>query len=72
MILYYLHILFFYWILVTPLVSFVIGTFLFVSVTAFDYMYDAAYSAFQIEDYKHFIRFKIDATTRALHGYVIA
>ncbi|EPY15482.1 hypothetical protein STCU_11992 [Strigomonas culicis] len=35
-------------------------------------MYDGVYSAFQIEDYKHFIRFRIDKKTRELHGHVIA
>ncbi|CCW59811.1 unnamed protein product [Phytomonas sp. EM1] len=35
-------------------------------------MYDSTYSAFQIEDFKHFVRFRIDAETRELHGYVLA
>ncbi|CCW59812.1 unnamed protein product [Phytomonas sp. EM1] len=69
---YYMHILSFYWIFVTPIVSFIIGCFLLVSVTMFDYMYDSTYSAFQIEDFKHFVRFRIDAETRELHGYVLA
>ncbi|KAH9601181.1 hypothetical protein LSM04_005913 [Trypanosoma melophagium] len=69
--LYYLHLLLIYWILVTPLVSFVIGLFLFVSVYFFDFLYDAAYSSFQIEGYKHFIRFQIVKQTRELHGYVV-
>lgn len=72
MVLYYLHLLFFYWVLVTPLVSVVIGSYLFVSATVFDSLYDAAYSAFQIEDFKSFVRFRIDARTRELHGYVVA
>ncbi|KPA75380.1 hypothetical protein ABB37_08658 [Leptomonas pyrrhocoris] len=70
-VLYYLYFLFFYWILVTPLVSFVIGSYLVCSVTFFDCMYDATYSAFQIEEFKNFVRFKIDATTRELHAYVV-
>ncbi|ORC89049.1 uncharacterized protein TM35_000142600 [Trypanosoma theileri] len=69
--LYYLHLILIYWILVTPLISFVIGVFLFVSVHFFDFLYDAAYSSFQIEGYKHFVRFRIDKETRELHGYVI-
>ncbi|RNF03187.1 hypothetical protein TraAM80_05921 [Trypanosoma rangeli] len=69
--LYYLHLLLIYWLLATPLISFVIGMFLFVSVQLFGFMYDAAYSSFQIEDYKHFIRFNID-NQRRLHGYVVA
>jgi hypothetical protein len=70
-VLYYLYFLFFYWILVTPLVSFVIGSYLLCSVTFFDCMYDPTYSAFQIEEFKNFVRFKIDATTRELHAYVV-
>ena len=70
-VLYYLYFLFFYWILVTPLVSFVIGSYLLCSVTFFDCMYDATYSAFQVEEFKNFIRFRIDATTRELHAYVV-
>ncbi|RNF23168.1 uncharacterized protein Tco025E_02862 [Trypanosoma conorhini] len=69
--LYYLHLLLIYWLLATPLISFVVGLFLFVSVQFFGFMYDAAYSSFQIEDYKHFIRFSIDRRRR-LHGYVVA
>ncbi|KPA75379.1 hypothetical protein ABB37_08657 [Leptomonas pyrrhocoris] len=69
---YYLYVLFFYWIVITPIVSMLIGTFLLISVTSFDYMYDGTYSAFQIEDYKHFLRFRLDAKTRQLHTYVIA
>ncbi|KAG5506407.1 hypothetical protein JKF63_05910 [Porcisia hertigi] len=70
--LYYAYVLFFYWILITPVVSFLIGTFLLFSVTTFDYMYDGAYSAFQMEEYKHFVRFRLDAATRELHAYVVA
>ncbi|KPI84954.1 hypothetical protein ABL78_5997 [Leptomonas seymouri] len=71
-IIYYIYVLFFYWIVITPIASTLIGTFLMVSVTSFDYMYDGTYSAFQIEDYKHFIRFRLDAKTRELHAYVVA
>nr|CCC46388.1 conserved hypothetical protein, fragment [Trypanosoma vivax Y486] len=70
--LYYLHVLLFFWLLATPVVSFVIGVFLFVSVHFFDFLYDAAYSSFQIEDYKQFVRFKLDGESRSLHGYVVA
>ncbi|KAK7202193.1 Metallo-dependent phosphatase-like domain-containing protein [Novymonas esmeraldas] len=70
--LYYLYVLFFYWVLITPIVSVLIGTFLLFSVTTFDYMYDGTYSAFQMEEYKHFLRFRLDAATRELHGYVVA
>jgi hypothetical protein len=71
-LIYYLYVFFFYWIATTPIVSTLIGTFLLFSVTSFDYMYDGTYSAFQIEEFKHFIRFRIDAKTRQLHAYVIA
>ncbi|GET88102.1 metallo-dependent phosphatase-like domain-containing protein [Leishmania tarentolae] len=71
-VLYYVYVLFFYWVLITPVVSVLIGMFLLFSVTTFDYMYDATYSAFQMEEYKHFLRFRLDATTRELHGYVVA
>ncbi|TPP49954.1 hypothetical protein CGC21_29600 [Leishmania donovani] len=70
-VLYYLYFVFFYWILVTPLVSFVIGSYLMCCVTLFDSLFDATYSAFQIEEYKHFVRFRLDAATRELHAYVI-
>ena len=69
---YYIYVLFFYWTVITPVVSMLIGLFLLISVTSFDYMYDGTYSAFQVEDYKHFIRFRLDAKTRQLHAYVIA
>ncbi|KAG5480349.1 hypothetical protein LSCM4_06115 [Leishmania orientalis] len=71
-LLYYVYVLFFYWVLITPVVSVLIGTFLLFSVTTFDYMYNAAYSAFQMEEYKHFLRFRLDAETRELHAYVVA
>ncbi|AIN97955.1 hypothetical protein LPMP_204610 [Leishmania panamensis] len=71
-LLYYLYFVFFYWTLVTPLVSFVIGSYLMCCVTLFDCLYDAAYSAFQIEEYKHFVRFRLDVATRELHAYVVA
>ncbi|GET88101.1 metallo-dependent phosphatase-like domain-containing protein [Leishmania tarentolae] len=70
-VLYYLYFVFFYWILVTPLVSFVIGSYLMCCVTFFDSLFDATYSAFQIEECKHFVRFRLDAATRELHAYVI-
>ncbi|KAG5479962.1 hypothetical protein LSCM1_06381 [Leishmania martiniquensis] len=70
-VLYYLYFVFFYWILVTPLVSFVIGSYLMCCVTMFDCLFDATYSAFQIEEFKHFIRFRLDAATRELHAYVV-
>ncbi|KPI84955.1 hypothetical protein ABL78_5998 [Leptomonas seymouri] len=71
-VLYYLYFLFYYWLLVTPLVSFVIGSYLLCSVTFLNWMYDATYSAFQVEEFKNFVRFKIDAKTRELHAYVVA
>ncbi|KAG5506406.1 hypothetical protein JKF63_05909 [Porcisia hertigi] len=71
-VLYYLYFVFFYWILVTPLVSFLIGSYLVCSVTLFDCLFNPAYSAFQIEEYKHFLRFRLDTATRQLHIYVIA
>ncbi|AYU78323.1 Metallo-dependent phosphatase-like domain-containing protein [Leishmania donovani] len=71
-LLYYVYVLFFYWVLITPIVSVLIGTFLLFSVTTFDYMYNATYSAFQMEEYKHFVRFRLDAATRELHAYVVA
>ncbi|KAG5480348.1 hypothetical protein LSCM4_06114 [Leishmania orientalis] len=70
-VLYYLYFVFFYWILVTPLVSFVIGSYLMCCVSMFDCLFDATYSAFQIEEFKHFIRFRVVAATRELHAYVI-
>lgn len=69
---YYGYILFYYWIIVTPIVSFIIGLFLFISSTCWDLMYDGNFSAMQIEEFKHFLRFRIDARTRKLHGYVVA
>nr|CAJ2472412.1 unnamed protein product [Leishmania braziliensis] len=71
-LLYYTYVLFFYWVLITPIVSVLIGTFLLFSVTTFDYMYNPTYSAFQMEEYKHFVRFRLDAATRELHAYVVA
>ena len=70
-IMYYGHTLWFYWLLATPVVSVIVGAYLMVSITVFDTAYDPAYSAFQIEDYKHFLRFKLSAATRELHCYVV-
>lgn len=70
-LLYYAHAVWFYWILATPVVSFVVGAFLLFSVRVTDTAYDPAHSAFQIEDYKHFLRFRLDPKTRELHCYVV-
>jgi len=70
-LLYYAHVGWFYWILATPVVSFIVGAFLLVSVSITDTAYDAAYSAFQIEDFKHFLRFRLDRHTRALKVFAI-
>jgi hypothetical protein len=69
-ILYYGHMLWFYWLLATPVVSIIVGLFLMVSITLFDTAYDPAYSAFQIEDYKHFLRFKL-SPRGTMHVFVI-
>ena len=71
-VLFYLHALMFYWMLAAPAVAAVVGAYLCVCVTCFGSCWDATYSAFRIEDFKHFIRFKIHPTTRELVGYVIA
>jgi hypothetical protein len=70
-LLYYAHSVWFYWILATPVVSFIVGAFLLFSVHVTDTAYDPAHSAFQIEDFKHFLRFRLDRNTRELHCYVI-
>jgi hypothetical protein len=69
-VLYYCHMLWFYWLLATPVVSVIVALFLMVSITVFDTAYDPAYSAFQIEDYKHFLRFRL-SPRGTMHVFVI-
>lgn len=56
---YYLGTLAYYWVLATPTVGFLFGTYLYISVNWFHCHYDEAFSSLQIPDFKGFLRFHI-------------
>jgi hypothetical protein len=69
--LYYLHFVYFFWLLAAPAVGFVIGCYLCLCVTFLDCSMEHAFAAFMIEDWKHFLRIRIDPKTRNLRVYVV-
>jgi len=68
---YYAHVLWFYFLLAAPAVGFVLASYLCFCVTFLGCSTEHAFAAFQIEDWKNFIRFRIDPRTRQLHAFVI-
>jgi hypothetical protein len=64
-----LHTIFFHfnfllclWILATPLVSFIFGSYLTLSVNVFDMHHTEAFSSLQGQDYKNFLRLHVTET----------
>jgi hypothetical protein len=68
---YYFHVLWFYWLLAAPAVGFVIGLYMTFCVTFLGCSMEHAFAAFQIEDWKNFLRICIDPATRQLRVYVV-
>lgn len=58
-ILYYASVFLYFWVLSTPAVSFVFGSYLYVCINWFNLHYDEAFSSLRIADYKAFTRFHI-------------
>ncbi|KAL0017340.1 hypothetical protein SO802_004409 [Lithocarpus litseifolius] len=58
-ILYYASIFLYFWVLSTPAVSFVFGSYLYICINWFNLHYDEAFSSLRIADYKAFTRFHI-------------
>ena len=58
-IIYYASIFLYFWILSTPTVSFVFGSYLYICINWFNLHYDEAFSSLRIADYKAFTRFRI-------------
>ena len=68
---YYLGMLAYYWVLVTPSVSFLFGCYLYLSVNWFHVHYDEAFSSLQIPHHKGFSRMHI-TPDGDLHIYGLA
>ena len=58
-ILYYASIFLYFWVLSTPAVSFVFGSYLYICINWFNLHYDEAFSSLRIADYKAFTRFHV-------------
>ncbi|KAB1220379.1 hypothetical protein CJ030_MR3G009839 [Morella rubra] len=58
-IVYYASVFLYFWVLSTPAVSFVFGSYLYICVNWFNLHYDEAFSSLRIADYKAFTRFHI-------------
>jgi hypothetical protein len=58
-IIYYASVFLYFWVLSTPAVSFVFGSYLYVCINWFNLHYDEAFSSLRIADYKAFTRFHI-------------
>ena len=69
--LYYCHVMFFYWLLATPVVSCVVGAYLWFCVQFLDCHFDAAYTAFRIEDFKSFLRLRLNLDDGCLTVFTI-
>lgn len=68
---YYLGMLAYYWVLVTPSVAFIFGAYLYLSVNIFHVHYDEAFSSLQIPHHKGFSRIHI-TPEGDLHVYGVA
>lgn len=58
-IIYYASVFLYFWVLSTPAVSFVFGSYLYICINWFNLHYDEAFSSLRIADYKAFTRFHI-------------
>ncbi|KAL0017342.1 hypothetical protein SO802_004411 [Lithocarpus litseifolius] len=58
-IIYYTSIFLYFWVLSTPAVSFVFGSYLYICINWFNLHYDEAFSSLRIADFKAFTRFHI-------------
>ncbi len=68
---YYLGMLAYYWVLVTPSVGFLFGCYLYLSVNWFHVHYDEAFSSLQIPHHKGFSRIHV-TPEGDLHIYGLA
>lgn len=59
-VLYYAGTLLYYFVLASPIVSFVFGSYLYISINWFDCHYNEAFSSLRIESYKNFVRLHIN------------
>ena len=58
-IIYYTSTFLYFWVLSTPAVSFVFGSYLYICINWFNLHYDEAFSSLRIADFKAFTRFHI-------------
>lgn len=56
---YYVSVFPYFWVLATPTVSAVFGSYLYVALNAFAAHYNEAFSSLRIASYKHFIRIHV-------------
>ena len=63
----YTYFFLFFGVVVAPVVSTIFGFYLFLADRVFAIHWDESFSALHIEDYKSFLRFRIDPETRDLH-----
>jgi len=70
-LLYYAHMAWFYWLFAAPVCAFILGFYLCLSVSFLNCSWHNTYSALQICDWKHFLRFRIRREDGALQCYVV-
>jgi hypothetical protein len=61
---YYASVFPYFWVLATPVVSFVFGTYLYLSLNMFGCHYNEAFSSLRIASYKNFLRLHFDKEGR--------
>lgn len=61
----------FIWLLATPTAAKIMGSYLFLSINYLGLHLNESFSSLRIEDYKHFLRMRIDPESKDLHVYVI-
>uniref|UniRef100_A0AAV1T0I2 Calcineurin-like phosphoesterase domain-containing protein n=1 Tax=Peronospora matthiolae TaxID=2874970 RepID=A0AAV1T0I2_9STRA len=61
---YYASVFPYFWVLATPVVSFVFGTYLYLSLNMFGCHYNEAFSSLRIASYKNFLRLHVDKDGR--------
>jgi hypothetical protein len=62
---YYLGMLAYYWVLATPVMGFLFGCYLYISVNWFHVHYDEAFSSLRISHYKGFSRLHVNRKARS-------
>ncbi|KAI9914831.1 hypothetical protein PsorP6_007924 [Peronosclerospora sorghi] len=67
---YYLSVFPYFWVLATPVVSFVFGTYLYLSLNVLGCHYNEAFSSLRIASYKNFLRLHFDRDGR-LHVFAL-